>query len=199
VPIQTRCPSCAAAVPSTAAWCSLCHADLRPRTEARSSARTVVPTSGPAAGGGRAARRQAAEGGTQVLDPPEVEDVPRGRHSRVAEPDLVPVATGGRAAARRAAESQRRGRTASSGRRERTSSVGLDGLVLPSGDAATADEVGLVADQMLTRLAIAEQGRRLPNPANLPGGKWGLAAMGTLGVIALLLVVYTILGLVFGR
>jgi hypothetical protein len=35
VPITSRCPSCQAAVAPTAAWCSLCHADLRaPEPEA---------------------------------------------------------------------------------------------------------------------------------------------------------------------
>jgi len=53
------------------------------------------------------------------------------------------------------------------------------------------------AQQVLTELRHAEPG--LMDPQTAPGGKWGMAAIGTTGVIVVLLVVYTLLGFVIGR
>jgi hypothetical protein len=43
VPIQTRCPSCGAAVPVAAAWCSLCHTDLRAPRQVSAASTMVLP------------------------------------------------------------------------------------------------------------------------------------------------------------
>jgi hypothetical protein len=76
VPITSRCPSCQAAVAPTAAWCSLCHADLRaPEPEA-------APAPAPPALDHDA-----------VDLPAEDAPRPRGRHARPdTEPASEPVA-----------------------------------------------------------------------------------------------------------
>jgi hypothetical protein len=72
--VQTRCPSCGAALPASAAWCSLCHADLRPEPEPLTVA---MPSSDVLAEQGRTAPAPTA----------------RGRHSRDTGP---PTEVGGR-------------------------------------------------------------------------------------------------------
>ncbi len=213
MPVQTRCPSCAAAIPANAAWCSLCHADLRPKSVV-TAASTVVP--------GRALRRASAgtpvpqaatsSAAVDLADAPDwgadavadVDDAPRGRHAR-HEPDDDPEpapsgrhAAGSRAASRSTSRPEPRSTARSGGRRSRSSGVDLvDELVVP--DDATPEEVEAVADRMLDRLAIATPRPHLLDPGDLPGGKWGVAAAGTLAVILVLLVLYTILGFIVGR
>ncbi|MEI6229656.1 MAG: hypothetical protein WCP81_02915 [Actinomycetes bacterium] len=58
-------------------------------------------------------------------------------------------------------------------------------------------ETQLWAEQVLTELRKAEPG--LLDPQTAPGGKWGMAAIGTTGVVVVLLIVYTLLGFVVGR
>ena len=53
------------------------------------------------------------------------------------------------------------------------------------------------ANQVLAELRQAEPG--LVDPESTPGGKWGMAAMGTTAVIVVLLLVYTLLGVFIGR
>ncbi len=53
------------------------------------------------------------------------------------------------------------------------------------------------ADQVLTQLRRSESA--MPDPESAPGGKWGVAALGTALVITALLVVYTLLGFFIGR
>ena len=213
VPIQTRCPSCAAAISSTATWCSLCHADLRARREARSSATTVVPSSH-LPGGPPRARAAASAGDLAVADPvhdpdPSIQsaddlepgaDEPRGRHSRDAGPPaLVEDPEPGRHSHGRPGARGASSRSAQ-GRRTRSAATLMDlgGVEIPTGDQVTPEQVDVVAEQMLTRLKLSEPPSRLLDPNDLPGGKWAIMGAGTLVVILALLVVYTLLGLVFG-
>jgi len=53
------------------------------------------------------------------------------------------------------------------------------------------------ANQVLADLRRSEPG--LLDPESAPGGKWGMAAIGTTAVIVALLLVYTLLGAVIGR
>ena len=53
------------------------------------------------------------------------------------------------------------------------------------------------ANRVLAELRQAEPG--LVDPESAPGGKWGMAAMGTTAVIVVLLLVYTVLGVFIGR
>jgi hypothetical protein len=85
VSIVSRCPSCQAAVPTGAAWCSLCHQDLRPEPlEPVASGSSVAPTDEDLAPAGVSARRG------RHARPDDDHDVPRteptrpgtaGRHS----------------------------------------------------------------------------------------------------------------------
>jgi len=215
VPIQTRCPSCGAALPVAAAWCSLCHSDLRPRTVTPSAsvvlpgAPTVVPV--PSASG---AAPDAVSGST-ITDEPR----PSGRHSaeRVAQPAVAEPSYAGSAGwdgpdARAAASSDGVGagrtraaaRTASRGKHAaggRTSPVApdlahLDPITLPASDKVTPEEVDAIADQMLSRLAILEERPRLLDPDDLPGGKWGFIGGGMLAVIVVVLAVGSLIVLV---
>ncbi|CAB4963113.1 unannotated protein [freshwater metagenome] len=63
----------------------------------------------------------------------------------------------------------------------------------------TDQDLDLLAATMLTRLAVDEPRTRLFDPADAPGGKWGFAAAAFAAVVVVLLVVYTVLGFVFGR
>ena len=49
MPAPTRCPSCSAALAPGASWCSLCHADLRPKLEPVRRNLDVVPGTVPTA------------------------------------------------------------------------------------------------------------------------------------------------------
>jgi hypothetical protein len=184
----------------------LCHADLRPRREARSSATTVVPSSRPPVA---TAATPGPELGLDlsVLEPVALEfvepepDEPRGRHSRDAAPPASPheQPVPGRHSHGRAGTSRSLGRSGP-GRRSRTTGtvMDLEGVQIPTGDQVTAEQVDLVAEQMLTRLKLSEPQSRFLDPDDVPGGKWGIVAAGTVTVIVALLVVYTVLGLVFG-
>ncbi len=201
--ITSRCPSCAAAVPNGAAWCSLCHADLRPKPQPAVTAptSTVLPSS---------SAYDASVGGSAVaLAEPlaDPSDAPSGRHARPEEPAAAPAPAGGRAAARRAAEREPVGRreagraSTSSGRREagrRAVAVApdpalLEGIDLPQGEA-TPEQAAAIADQMLSRLAVQESAQRLPSPDDFPGGRWAAAGAGLAVVVLVLLVLYAVVG-----
>jgi len=164
VPIQTRCPSCAAAVSPTAAWCSLCHADLRPRTAPPVSAPsvTVIPGSapGPDLVDSSVSGRHAAS--SPVEAPRTTTSV--GRH---AARGPVARATGGRASGR---ASQR------TAPQRAASHATLEGLDLPTDGEVSPEKVDELAEQMLARLAVTETGVDVLDPETLPGGKWGFAA-----------------------
>ena len=191
VPIQTRCPSCAAAVPSSAAWCSLCHADLRPPVDV-----TSVDVSD----------ASAATPGADDADVESVETTPRGRHSAhvvdAPEGPSSAATSGGRHSANRGRSVprpsvSRASVSRSSGRRAAPNpgAAVLDGIELPSGEV-TPEEVDALADRMLTRLAVTETRAGVLDPADLPGGKWGFAAAVMAAVVLLLLALSTVVGLV---
>jgi hypothetical protein len=146
-------------------------------------------------------------------------DEPRGRHSvapdraQVQEPGgrhsgtSAPRSSGARAADTRppAARSSgsrsgsRSGGSRSGGRRLATtyaSDVALADLDLP--EDASPEQVDAVAEKMLDRLAVATPRPRFLDPDDLPGGKWGFAAGATLLVLLVMLVLWTVLGSVFG-
>ena len=197
VPIQTRCPSCAAAVPSSAAWCSLCHADLRPEPERPDPAAPVVVAD--------------AE---QVALPPDPEPeaaAPSGRHAATsAVPAVRTGSSGGRHAARRSLVSASASSSASS-RSMATSSASAassssrlappapEDLVRPPDGDVTPDHVDALAEQMLARLAVAEPRDRLLDPRALPGGVWAFSAACALGAVVLFVVVANVLGLFLNR
>lgn len=173
MPIQSRCPSCAAALPSGAAWCSLCHADLRAKP---APAPTVAVDSVLPGADGEAWDAQAAE--------PPVRTV--GRHAK--EP------VGRREAPRREPAGRREAR-----RNTQTldPSLVLEGIDLPDADA-TPDEVDEIADRMIARLAMAEPKSRVLDPSDLPGGKWVFAAVAGTAVVGVMLLLFTLLGALLG-
>jgi len=213
VPIQTRCPSCGAALPVAAAWCSLCHSDLRPRTVTPSAAVVLPGTPAPQPSGAAAAALPAP--GSTLTDEPR----PTGRHSaeRVVTTPLAEVAHTGvpdrngrdeaADAAIRGSRSADRGRAASRGRHAagaRSAPVvhdlaHLDPIPLPSSDTVTTEEVEAIADRMLSRLAILEERPRLLDPDDLPGGKWGFIGGGMLAVVVVVLAVGSLIVLITNR
>ena len=158
MPIQTRCPSCAAAVPPTAAWCSLCHADLRPRSAPPVSAPSVTVVPGVATG------------------PDLVDSSVSGRHA-AAVPVEAPRSSGsgGRHAAR-GPVLRPSSRTSTRSAPRPSSHVSLEGLDLPADGEVSPEKVDELAEQMLARLAVTETGADVLDPESLPGGKWGFAA-----------------------
>jgi hypothetical protein len=180
VPIQTRCPSCAAAVPANAAWCSLCHADLRHRDEPLTSAVD------------------------DLADQPE-DDLPverelesAGRHAVGAPvPRDRAVSSGGRHAAgrRTAARSTR----ASAPTRRATADPYLGTAALPADGDPTPEQVDAFAEAMLRRLADSEKGPSVLDPDELPGGRWGFTAGLTAAFIVALIAVGTVLGFLLSR
>ena len=181
MPIQTRCPSCAAAIPSSAAWCSLCHADLRPPPEP-----VPVDLADPA--------EQLASPDTQ----PPIEAAGGGRHAggiTAAEQERPRLPSG-----RHAAGSGRRPTPRAAGPDRVPSQVAvLEGLDLTEGGRATPEQVEALAAQMLSRLSVTEPQSRVLDPDELPGGKWGFAAACGLGFLVLILVLGTVLGLLTHR
>jgi len=193
VPFQSRCPNCGASIPTGAAWCSLCHADLRPAVSVvspTSSATTVVP-------GGESGRRSR----TATLTAPEADsetapdvashetpelDRPVGRHSRGVAPTPVARPRSGRHAAG--------GRVAPAARPLPTEPLNLD----LEGDIGP-DQVDEIADQMLSHLAASE-----PRPASidydaLPGGKWGAIAGGAFALILVVMIFSIMMNLVLNH
>jgi len=170
VPIQTRCPSCAAAVPSSAAWCSLCHADLRaaPDPVEVSSNAVADPTDDVAA------------------------PAPSGRHAAPV-PALAtrPSSSGGRHAARRSLVTSPAGPA--------LPPPVLHDLEIPVGEEVTPDQVDALAEQMLHRLAATEPRDRLLDPRQLPGGVWAFSAACALGAVVLFVIVANLLGLFLNR
>lgn len=180
MPIQSRCPSCAAAVPSGAAWCSLCHADLRARQEPARVPRPVddvLPAS---------TRSAAPTAGARIAEEPEpVGRREAGRHAKEPEP------IGRREAGRREA-----GRGSATRTLDRTAD--LEGIEIPTGEVAP-EQVDEIADQMLARLAVSERSRRMFDPDDVPGGRWTVAGAGGVVVLLVLLSLYAILGAIFNR
>ena len=191
VPIQTRCPSCAAAVPSSAAWCSLCHADLRPEPERPDPAPAVVADA------------------VQVALPPDPEPeagAPSGRHAATgAVPAVRTGSSGGRHAARRSlvsasassapSSSPSMAPASASASSSRLAPPAPEDLVRPHHDDVAPDHVDALAEQMLARLAVAEPRDRLLDPRALPGGVWAFSAACALGAVVLFVVVANVLGL----
>jgi hypothetical protein len=208
VPIQTRCPSCSAAIPTNAAWCSLCHSDLRPRPAPRPAAPAapvtiiVAPVHGTVLEDTRPtgipsdADLELALG--SALDE---EPVPVGRHSRDA-PTPVPTPTATPTALRPSRALPSRGKHAGSGRRTpsrpRAAALDLGDLELPAPGDATPEQVDQLADQMLSHLAVSEPQPRLLDPDDFPGGRWGFAGAGLVTILVVLLVLYTVAGVILG-
>jgi hypothetical protein len=185
VPIQTRCPSCSAAVPANAAWCSLCHADLRHRDEPRA-----------------ATAAEPVEADLQLdLDPglePGLELQGAGRHAvGVPATRERTVSSGGRHAAGRRTAS-RPARTSATARRS-ASDPYLGTAALPTDGEPTPEQVDAFAEAMLQRLAESEKGPSVLDPDELPGGRWGFAAGLTAAFIVLLITVGTVLGFILSR
>ena len=158
MPIQTRCPSCAAAVPPTAAWCSLCHADLRPRSAPPVSAPSVTVIPGAATA-------------SDLVD-----SSVSGRHAAAVPVEAPrPGGSGGRHAARGPVP-RPSGRTPTSTAPRPSSHASLEGLDLPTDGEVSPEKVDELAAQMLARLAVTETGADVLDPETLPGGKWGFAA-----------------------
>lgn len=196
VPIQTRCPSCGAAIPVAASWCSLCHTDLRPRT-VTPTAPVVLPGTPAPLPTGSIVAPVPATGSTLT-------DAPRGRHSagRAVEPSTDGNAAEPAPAGRRSRVADRpQGRHASGGRAAAPSRelASLEPVELPATDAVTPEEVDAIADRMISRLAIVEERPRLLDPDDLPGGKWGLIGGGMVAVILVLLAVGSLAVLITNR
>jgi hypothetical protein len=123
------------------------------------------------------------------------EPAPVGRHSRQQEtPDSAPRPS--RALPPRGKHAGAR-RSPAPARRASVPTLSLDELELPAGEA-TAEQVDELADQMLTHLALTEPQPRLLDPDDFPGGRWGLAGAGLVATIVILLVLYTVLGVIVG-
>jgi len=175
VPIQTRCPSCSAAVPPTAAWCGLCHADLRTSPPPPSPTTLVLPA--------RPSESPAVPAASD--DEPVV-----GRHA-AAVPVTSPApraAASGRHAARSAGL-----RDASPGA-ARTSSraaspATLEGIAIPTDGELTPEQIDEVAEQMLARLAVSETRVDVFDLESIPGGKWGFAAGVTVALVLVFVLV----------
>lgn len=218
MPIDTRCPACSAAVPSRAAWCSLCHAELRARTATNPTSVDVVPsgrTTGPttAARPASASARSAAEydaheaaaelsayateplADTDDRDSDDADHEPVGRHSRRDPAPERPVRREPGPA------SQPGGRRAVRGAPSTSSlaTLELDGVVIPQGQVVSPEEAEALADQLIARLALSEPRPRVLDPSDIPGGRWTLVGGGMAAVLALLLVVFTVLGAVLDR
>lgn len=121
-------------------------------------------------------------------DAPAYDDAPRtaGRHAK--EP------VGRREAPRREPVGRREARR---GTQTMDPSLVLEGIDIPDGEASP-DEVEEMADRMLARLAMAEPKSRVLDPSDLPGGKWAFAAAAGTAVVAVMLLLFTILGALLG-
>jgi len=190
VPIQTRCPSCSAAVTPSAPWCSLCHADLRvpadpavdltaatpppdveQETESEAESEAEYEPASPgrhAAGGTVTAERPRSSGGRHAASGARVLPRPTGRTPArsVAPPPVDPV---------------------------------LEGIDLPKPGEATPEQVEALAERMLSRLAATESRPQLIDPRDLPGGPWGFSAAVMAVIVVVLLGVATIIGVVLSR
>ncbi|MFC6238786.1 hypothetical protein [Longivirga aurantiaca] len=169
MPIQSRCPSCAAAVPTGAAWCSLCHADLRARREPRAAAHPVDDVLPDLTGATRS-------GGTEGDEPVGRREA--GRHAK------QPAPVGRRQAGARVDTIDR--------------SADLEGLDIPTGEVRP-EQVDELADQMLARLAVTERRQRMFDPDDVPGGRWTVALVGGTLTLLLMLSVFAVLGALLSR
>lgn len=186
MPIQTRCPSCSAAVPSSAAWCSLCHADLRDPAEATS----VDLSDG----------SSAAEHVAEMSDAELIQTEPVGRHAaHVPAAPERPRSSGAMTGRHAASRGRSVARPSVRGAAPVSGGAVLDGIELPSGGDVTPEQVDALAEQMLTRLAVTEARPTVLDLDDVPGGKWGFAAAVMTAVIVVLLAVGTIAGLVLNR
>ena len=175
MPIQTRCPSCSAAIPANAAWCSLCHADLRAPAPTPARPVDVDPV-------------EAAD--VELREPVESS----GRHA-VGAPvtrDRTPSSGGKHAAGRRS--SARPSRSAGTRTAATSPEDVLEGIELPADAELTPEQVDALAAQMLQRLAVTEKSTGVLDPEDLPGGKWGFTA----GLMALIVIVLIAVGTVGG-
>jgi len=193
-----RCPNCNAVIPQGAAWCSLCLTDVRPDS-ATPSLQALTQVGGgaayasPSASGHREASPSSASGSSRrgTLLSRGTRARPTGRHSSgstrpisspvdVSRPDVL-SADFPAAAPIECPDSAVSGAV--------TAQLSASSQISP--------ETERWAQQVLSELRHAEPG--LMDPQAAPGGKWGMAAIGTTGVIVVLLVVYTLLGFVIGR
>ena len=188
MPTQTRCPSCSAAVPATAAWCSLCHADLRHRDAPPPA--PVVTVAEPSAA-------EVADDRSDDVLLAALDLESAGRHAVGATPTRERAgSSGGRHAAGRRSAS-RPGRTAVSARP--APDVYLGSAALPTDDEPTPEQVDAFAEAMLARLAESEKGPSVLDPDELPGGRWGFVAGLTAAFILVLITVGTVLGFILSR
>ena len=182
-----RCPHCNAAIPQGAAWCSLCLANLAPQpVDSRYGSPLVAGVPDPELVTAHARSGSAPNSSTATVSGRAIgtflnkggRSRPVGRHSAGAAQaaDLVP-----------AVEQEV---TVAAELTRRTGVEEVRSPVIPA-------ETQLWAEQVLTELRKAEPG--LLDPQTAPGGKWGMAAIGTTGVVVVLLIVYTLLGFVVGR
>ena len=157
---------------------------------------TVLTTSAPSSSPEPAAEADAASYAESYAVPSavDVEEAPRGRHSRVEEPApaYVPPASGRHARGRGPAPRTRERRPAAI--------LPLEPLELDlDGRPLAPEEVDEIADQMLDRLAVTEERPRFFDPEELPGGKFVFMAGCGFAVLVLLVVMYTVLGLFLNR
>lgn len=162
---------------------------------------TVLTTSTPSAGPDPVAEPDAsayAESYAESSAVPsavDVEEAPRGRHSRVEEPaaEYVPPPASGRHARGRGPAPRTRARRP-------VPTLPLEPLELDlDGRPLAPEEVDQIADQMLDRLAVTEERPRFFDPEELPGGKFVFMAGCGFAVLVLLVVMYTVLGLFLNR
>jgi hypothetical protein len=181
----------------------LCHSDLRPpppRPAAPALSTTIVVAPVP----GSVLQEVRPDTAVDLDEDEDEDDAPVGRHSRRA-PDVEAALTAP-ATPRPSRALPPRGKHAGSARRTSTprprpdlaAALPLDELVLPADGTATPEQVDELADQMLTHLALTEPQPRLLDPDDFPGGRWGLAAAGLVAMIVILLVLYTVLGVILG-
>ncbi len=157
-------------MPAGAAWCSLCHRDLRPEptgpTAPDPAEEITVPSTVPRGGTGQRRGRHARPEG----EPPDAAPLVRvsagsGRHAPSAPASTLAL---------------------------------LEGIEAPRSADADDEEVEAYAELMLTRLRIADPAPQLADPRSFPGGRWGLAAAAMLAITLALLAVGAVAGAVLG-
>jgi hypothetical protein len=165
----------------------------------------------PAAGAVTPAPSTGSATSTAVDDGPP--PAPRGRHARVedleedlddvpepAAPDLVePAPEPAPAPLPRSGGRHARGRSTPSRARSRAvarPAVPFEPLDLDLDRELAPEEVEQIADQMLDQLAVSEVRPRFFDPDEIPGGKFVFMAVLGLAVVVVLVVLYTVLGLI---
>jgi len=185
VTVLTRCPHCAARVPSEAEWCSLCLANLRPTAEPAAESR-VAPTS---------------VAPTSVASTHRAPVPARGRHRKGAPapawtPDSIPRSMSG---STELLESPVGSVVAT----HVATDVATDVAGLADRDQGASvmtpqqtEEVDRIAAAMLAELAVSERADLGPlaNPDISRGRKAAVIAGGATGMAVILLVIFAILG-----